>query len=173
MATPCSTSRRLTMRPPGPVWGVTRVMPSIFWAASRAASAPLTTFTPPPLPRPPAWIWAFTTTVWLPVSAIRVLAARSASSMEKAGMPLGMGTPYLRRISLPWYSWIFIAGLELLRGFDELADGRRRLVQHGLLGGVELDVDDLLHAARADHHRHAHVEVLVAVLAVQEGGRRQ
>src|SRR5215212_3634154 len=135
-------------------------------AAARAASSgPWTTFTPPPLPRPPAWICALTTTVWTPVSLISVLAARSASSGENAGMPLGMGTPYFLRISLPWYSWIFIARLELLRRFDQLADGLGRLVQHRLLGGIQLDGDDLLDATGADHHRDAHVEVLVAVLA--------
>ena len=37
--------------------------PIIFCAARCASSGDLTTFTPPPLPRPPAWIWALTTTV--------------------------------------------------------------------------------------------------------------
>src|SRR4051794_4727355 len=171
MLTPCSMSRRLTTRPAGPVWGVTRVMPRIFWAISTAAIAPLTTLTPPALPRPPAWIWALTTRVSLPVSVISALAARSASPGEKAGVPLGTGTPYFRRISLAWYSWIFIS--ELLRRFDELFDGRRRLVQHCLLGGVELDGEHLLDAAGADHHRHSHVEVAVAVLSFEVSGRGQ
>ncbi|MEI7516640.1 MAG: hypothetical protein WCK81_14730, partial [Betaproteobacteria bacterium] len=29
----------------------------------------------------------------------------------KAGMPRGTGTPALRKISLPWYSWIFMISL--------------------------------------------------------------
>ncbi len=33
--------------------------------------------------------------------------ARTASSTVNAGMPRGVGMPYLRKISLPWYSWIF------------------------------------------------------------------
>jgi hypothetical protein len=36
------------------------------------------------------------------------LAAWSASSMVVAISPLGTATPYLRRISLAWYSWIFM-----------------------------------------------------------------
>ena len=79
-------------------------MPRIFWAVSRAAAAPLTTFTPPPLPRPPAWICALTTTNSFSVSAISDLAAASASSRLKTGRPFGMGTPYFFRISLAWYS---------------------------------------------------------------------
>ena len=42
-----------------------------------------------------------------------------------------------------------------------------------LLGRVELDLDDLLHAVGADHHRHADVHVLHAVLAVEVGGAGQ
>jgi hypothetical protein len=56
--------------------------------------------TPPPLPRPPAWICAFTTQT-LPPS---FFAASTASSTVKAGKPRGVGTPYLRKTSLPWYS---------------------------------------------------------------------
>src|SRR3569832_439433 len=36
MSTPCSISRRFTIFPPGPVWCVTRFMPRIFCAVSRA-----------------------------------------------------------------------------------------------------------------------------------------
>src|SRR6266496_3064066 len=36
-----------------------------------------------------------------------VSAALTASSTEKAGMPRGVGMPKRRKISLPWYSWIF------------------------------------------------------------------
>src|SRR3982751_4403498 len=143
-------------------------MPRIFWAVSRAAAAPLTTLTPPPLPRPPAWICALTTTNSLSVSAISALAAASASSGLNAGRPLGTGTPSFLRISLAWYSWIFTTGTsELLPGFDHLAHRCRRLVEHRLLVGRQLDRNDLLDAARADHDRHAQVQILEAVFAVQ------
>jgi hypothetical protein len=84
---------------------VTSCMPRICSASFRAsASPPLATFTPPPLPRPPAWIWALTTVTWLPVSAMSFFAAASASSTVKAGYPFGTGTPYFAKICLPWYS---------------------------------------------------------------------
>src|SRR4029079_5915466 len=163
MSTACSTRRRFTSLPPGPVWCVTRFIPRIFCAVSRAAAAPFTTFTPPPLPRPPAWICALTTTNSLSVSAISAFAAASASSGLNAGRPLGTGTPSFLRISFAWYSWIFTSGTsELLPGFDHLAHRRSRLVEHRLLLGGQLDRHDLLDAASADHDRHAQVEILVA-----------
>ena len=93
------------MRPSGPVWWVTSVMPRILLASSFTSAIDLATFTPPPLPRPPAWIWALTTQTLPPSDS----AAFTASSTEKAGMPRGVGTPNLRKISLPWYSWIFMS----------------------------------------------------------------
>jgi len=56
------------------------------------------------LPRPPAWIWLFTTTTGEPSSR----AARSTSSGVVAAMPRSTGTPWLRKSCFPWYSWIFI-----------------------------------------------------------------
>ena len=53
------------------------------------ASMVLATFTPPPLPRPPAWIWALTTHTGPP----SFCAASTASCTVKAGMPRGTGTP--------------------------------------------------------------------------------
>jgi hypothetical protein len=99
-----STSRRFTTRPCGPVWCVTSVMPSIFCAKLRTSSMDFATFTPPPLPRPPAWICAFTTQT-LPPS---FCATATASSADNAGSPRGVTTPYLRKICLPWYSWMFM-----------------------------------------------------------------
>src|SRR5213594_242617 len=87
-------------------------MPRIFEACSRTCSTDLASLTPPPLPRPPAWICAFTTHTLPPSSR----AAATASSTEKQGTPRGVATPYLRRISLAWYSWIFM--LVLLRRFE-------------------------------------------------------
>src|SRR5437879_1005368 len=78
-------------------------MPSIFEESCLTSSRDLASFTPPPLPRPPAWICAFTTQT-LPPS---FCAASTASSTENAGKPRGVGTPYSRNTSLPWYSWIF------------------------------------------------------------------
>src|SRR3954465_14036477 len=81
-------------------------MPNMEEENLRTSSSDFTTFTPPPLPRPPAWICAFTTQT-LPPS---FFAASTASSTLKHGIPRGVGTPCLRRISLAWYSWIFIVG---------------------------------------------------------------
>src|SRR5882672_6702202 len=92
-------------------------MPRIFPAQSRTSSMDFASFTPPPLPRPPAWICAFTTHT-LPPS---FLAALTASSTLKQGVPQGVGTPYFLRISFAWYSWIFIAGLCLNRTRGGLA----------------------------------------------------
>ena len=61
MSAAASTSTFLTLRPSGPVWCVTSCMPMIALAASKASSGVFASLTPPPLPRPPAWIWAFTT----------------------------------------------------------------------------------------------------------------
>jgi hypothetical protein len=58
-----------------------------------SAAPPFATFTPPPLPRPPAWICALTTTTGLPVSTASLLAAASASSTVKRGIRGALGTP--------------------------------------------------------------------------------
>src|SRR5437763_247555 len=103
MSAPSSISSRRTFCPCGPVWCVTSCMPRILPANSRTSSIDFASLTPPPLPRPPAWICAFTTQTLPPIAC----AALTASSTEKAGMPRGVGMPKRRRISLPWYSWIF------------------------------------------------------------------
>src|SRR5581483_4239504 len=79
-------------------------MPRIFDASSLTSSVDRASLTPPPLPRPPAWIWALTTHTFPP----SFLAASTASSTEKQGIPRGVSTPYRRRTSFAWYSWIFI-----------------------------------------------------------------
>ena len=63
MGSVSSISSRCTMRPAGPVWWVTSFMPSMLRASSAVSAASFATLTPPPLPRPPAWICAFTTTL--------------------------------------------------------------------------------------------------------------
>src|SRR5262245_37653759 len=56
---------------------------------------------------------------------------------------------------------------------DDVADrGRRLLEPRSLLLG-EVDLDDLLDAARADLRRHAHVEAVDPVLALEVRGARQ
>ena len=78
--------------PRGPVWCVTSVLPRIFSASrARLGRRSCTTLTPPPLPRPPAWICALTTTTGVPSSfaaASRLLGGRSTT------LPRGTGTPY-------------------------------------------------------------------------------
>ena len=86
-------------RPAGPVWIVTSVLPSICSAKVFTSSIDLARRTPPlspasaslnlPLPRPPAWICAFTTHTG-PGSAC---AAFTASSTVNAGAPCASGTP--------------------------------------------------------------------------------
>jgi hypothetical protein len=61
----------------------------------------LATLTPPPLPRPPAWICAFTTTTSVPACCCTLGIAASASSTDVAGIPIGTGTPYFRNSCLP------------------------------------------------------------------------
>ena len=70
------------------------------------SSIDFTTLTPPALPRPPAWICAFTTQTG-PPSCSR---AFTASSTVNAGMPFGTGTPNSRSTALAWYSWMFMCG---------------------------------------------------------------
>src|SRR6267142_4004490 len=96
-------------------------MPRIFEACSRTSSGDFATLTPPPLPRPPAWICAFTTHTLPPSSRV----AATASSTEKQGTPRGVATPYFRRISLAWYSWIFML-VFLLRSEGRIVLQRRR-----------------------------------------------
>src|SRR3954469_8674501 len=152
------------------------------------SSTDLTTLTPPALPRPPAWICAFTTQTGPPSS----VAALTASSTLKAGMPRGVGTPYSRRTALPWYSGIFIPsppnsnarGLfsgrlfskfwcDLDAGVDQRLHSRRRLVERVLLGTGEFDLDHALDTLFADDHRDTDIHVLHAVFAFEEGGARQ
>ena len=59
---PSSISTRPTTRPSGPVWWVMRVMPIMSFASWTAWAGLFASLTPPPLPRPPAWICALTTT---------------------------------------------------------------------------------------------------------------
>ena len=75
-------------RPSGPVWWVTSVMPRI-WLATRfhLIAAERASFTPPPLPRPPAWIWALTTTGQPPSPP-----ATFSASIDAEGHPARRGS---------------------------------------------------------------------------------
>ena len=75
-----------------------------FGVLAFTSSRDFATLTPPPLPRPPAWICAFTTQT-LPPS---FFAASTASSTLKHGKPRGVTRPNLRNSSFPWYSCIFM-----------------------------------------------------------------
>src|SRR5512139_998227 len=77
-------------------------MPIMSRAIRSASPAELASFTPPPLPRPPAWICALTTT---PPPSRRAMSAASAAVY--ATSPRGTGTPCRARIAFAWYSWIF------------------------------------------------------------------
>ena len=61
MSSASSTRTFRRSRPSGPVWCVTSVMPMIVFASCSASSGSFASLTPPPLPRPPAWICALTT----------------------------------------------------------------------------------------------------------------
>ena len=66
-------STLLTFLPCGGVCGVFSIMPMIASLLARTSSMFLASFTPPPLPRPPAWICAFTTHHLVPVSWLKSL----------------------------------------------------------------------------------------------------
>src|SRR5690349_10712016 len=161
-------SRRCTFFPSAPVWWVTRFIPKIACTAFSASSRVFATLTPPPLPRPPAWICAFTTTTSVPDAFCTRGIAAMASDADSAGSPTGTGMPYFFRSCLPWYSWIFTSNL--LERRDQLRDRVRRVVEQLLLVVVELELDDLLDAAGAQDARHADEQVLVAVLPVEQRG---
>src|ERR1041384_1239685 len=116
---------RLTTLPFGPVWCVTSVEPSRRLASFSTSSIDLTTLTPPALPRPPAWICAFTTQRPPP----RSVNAFCACSGVSTGMPFGTGTPWRASTSLAWYSWMFMGS----RTKGEEASERARRVQRRVL----------------------------------------
>ena len=89
ICSPSSTSTRLTFLPSGPVWWVTSVIPSMSLVSCSTSPMDRASFTPPPLPRPPAWICALTTHTSPP--SRRAMSA--ASTDEKATSPRGTGTP--------------------------------------------------------------------------------
>src|SRR5271169_5423786 len=104
MSSASSTRIFLTFWPCGPVCCVTSCIPRILRARASASSGLFASLTPPPLPRPPAWICALTT-----ARPPNSLAIRPASSGESVTWPRGVATPNPRRISLAWYSCIFMA----------------------------------------------------------------
>src|ERR1700733_14229966 len=142
MSEAASTYTRLTSRPCGPVWWVTRRLPSIPAAAAPASAGECTSLTPPALPRPPAWICALTAHS-LPPSRV---ATDSASAAVYATPPGCTGTPYLASSSLAWYSWMFMGllGLQLLCHVDQFAHRGAGFVEGGFLARIEGNLDDLL-----------------------------
>src|SRR5580698_8098664 len=92
-------------------------------AAARTSSKLLQNFTPPALPRPPAWICALT----IHCDPPRCLAASTAASGELATLPGGTAMPYCANSSLAWYSWKFIRYLERT---ENVAAARIRCAGH-------------------------------------------
>src|SRR5689334_18034742 len=166
-------------------------------ASFLTSSIDLTTLTPPALPRPPAWICAFTTQTGPPSSC----APLTASSTDVAGTPRGTGTPNFFSTPFAWYSWIFISSSrfmpassdrllrketaalprpqcssqirsDLLAGLDQPLHRLRRFLERVTFRAVERNFDDALDALAADHHRHADVKILDAVFAVEPGRGR-
>src|SRR5215813_4256377 len=78
-------------------------------------------------------------------------------------------------VSLPYRTLLLVAetGCDRLASVDQRRHRLHRLVEHGTLGAVELNVDDALDALGTDHRRHADVKILHAVFAVEIGGARQ
>src|SRR4051812_49702652 len=113
-----------------------------------------------PLPRPPAWIWLFTTQTG-PGSC---LAATSAIAASSSGTPFEIGTPNSCSSALAWYSWIFMRRppkpstiratktekrsapeqirRDLLAGIDQPLHRANRLVETLAVLARELDLDD-------------------------------
>src|SRR5580704_13443436 len=56
---------------------------------------------------------------------------------------------------------------DLLAGLDQRLHRSYRFLEHAALGAVELDLDDALDTFAADDYRHADIEVLDAVFAVE------
>src|SRR6267143_3033534 len=94
------------------------------------------------------WAERSSTTSWrtpsLPRSASTATALRRAGSRCRARLQLDLVHRLLHRLE--------------------------GLLEHGLLVGGELDLQDLLHPAGPDRHRHAHVVAVDPVLALQQGG---
>src|SRR2546428_5727500 len=106
MPAPSSMSRRRTLRPFGPVWCVTKVLPSNSFANAGTSAPFFVSLTPPALPRPPAWIWAFTTYT----GAFSFAAHFSAASGVLISLPIGTGMPNCANNCLAWNSWMFMRG---------------------------------------------------------------
>ena len=88
-------------------------MPRIFSKSWADSSGVLANFTPPPLPRPPAWIWALTT-LRPPYSWVML----RASAASPATRPSGVATLNCLSSSLAWYSWMSIKRLLGMNGLD-------------------------------------------------------
>src|SRR5260221_8426785 len=62
---------------------------------------------------------------------------------------------------------------DFLGRLDQRLHRRDRLFEHRPFLGIQLDMNDALDAAFADHHRHADVESLHAIFAVELSGAEQ
>ncbi len=172
--------------------------------SERASSGERASFTPPPLPRPPAWICALTTQVprELPRGRLRVLGGAGRGC--RAGPPprsvggspwpgtrgsscatpaQGEGaTPRGRGDGLGHVASVHgEAGPEAAGGradgfYRSTAPSRRPTCGRSprtsrtwpARPSIELDLEDALHAAGADHHRHADEEPLTPYWPVEQ-----
>jgi hypothetical protein len=78
-----------------PLMSIPRMAAAFSWVSSGEVAS----FTPPALPRPPVFTWAFTTTV--PPSSRAAAAASSGVSTVRPG---NTGTPCAANRSFAWYS---------------------------------------------------------------------
>src|SRR6187549_1205571 len=64
-------------------------------------------------------------------------------------------------------------GRDLLAGLDQALHCRCRFFEHRALAAIELDFDDALNALGADNDRHADIEILDSIFAIEPGGAGQ
>src|SRR5829696_7358052 len=64
-------------------------------------------------------------------------------------------------------------GRNVHAGVDQRLHCAGGFLEHGAFRAVELNLHDALDALGADHGRHADIEILDAVLAIEPGGTRQ
>src|SRR6266478_4019877 len=107
-------------------------------------------------------------------------AGRSARSVQRIscksqltsddGTLWGGAGPWQRRSDDASATLVSGGGYDFLGRLDQRLHGGDRLFEHRPFLGIQLDMDDALDAAFADHHRHADKESLHAIFAVELGG---
>ena len=103
MSAPSSTRRRRTFCAAGPVWCVTSCMPRIFPAEITDLVDRFGDLDPAAL----AAAAGVDLRLDDPDGTVERLGRANGLVDAEGGMPRGVAMPNLRKISLPWYSWIF------------------------------------------------------------------